>query len=244
MSTLFRGGSVFDGLRHRPGYALLVDDAKVVAVLSPASLERLDPHDHEVVDLAGGLVSPGFTDAHCHPIQGGLERMQCDLTGGSTREEYVATVARLRRRLRRSVDHRRRLGDGGIPGRHSARGRPRRGAWPTVRCCCHNRDHHGAWANSRALELAGHHRRDPRPAGRPHRAARRTAAPRAPCTRVRWTSSPRCCLALAGGVRRRAGRGPGSPLRAGRDGLAGRDRRRLRRDGRHRLDLPRRDREW
>src|SRR6195952_1843445 len=92
MSTLFRGGSVLHGLRPRPGYALLVDDGKVVAVLSPASLDRLDPGDHEVVALAGGLVSPGFTDAHCHPIQGGLERMQCDLTGGSTREEYVALV--------------------------------------------------------------------------------------------------------------------------------------------------------
>ena len=32
-----------------------------------------------------------------------------------------------------------------------------------------NRDGHDAWVNSRALELAGHHRRHPRPPRRPHR---------------------------------------------------------------------------
>jgi predicted amidohydrolase YtcJ len=154
MSTLFRGGSVFDGLRHRPGYALLVDDGKVVAVLSPTSLDRLDPGDHEVVDLAGGLVSPGFTDAHCHPIQGGLERMQCDLTGGSTREEYVALV----RDYAAGFDGPWITGGGwmmaafpgGVPSAADLDS-----VVPDRPVLLHNRDHHGAWANSRALELAG-----------------------------------------------------------------------------------------
>src|SRR5512143_2944952 len=95
MATLFTGGSVFDGHRHLPGHGLLVDGQTVVAVLDPGELETLlhdDHDDHDIVDLAGGLVSPGFTDAHCHPIQGGLERMQCDLTDGGTREEYLALV--------------------------------------------------------------------------------------------------------------------------------------------------------
>src|ERR1700712_4056892 len=154
MSTLFRGGSVFDGLRHRAGYALLVDDAKVVAVLSPASQERLDPHDHEVVELGGGLLSPGFTDAHCHPIQGGLERMQCDLTGGSTRDEYVAMV----RDYAAGYDGEWITGGGwmmaAFPG-----GLPSAADLDSVvpdrPVLLHNRDHHGPWANPRALELAG-----------------------------------------------------------------------------------------
>src|ERR1700750_2627975 len=91
MATLFTGGSVFDGRRHLPGHGLLVDAGNVAAVLDPDELGRLGD-GHDVVDLAGGLVSPGFTDAHCHPIQGGLERMQCDLTDGATREDYVAMV--------------------------------------------------------------------------------------------------------------------------------------------------------
>ena len=91
MTTLFTGGSVFDGHRHLPDHGLLVDDGNVAGVLSPDELERYDGEaDH--VDLAGGLVSPGFTDAHCHPIQGGLERTQCDLTDGGTRDAYLALV--------------------------------------------------------------------------------------------------------------------------------------------------------
>src|SRR3954464_13899249 len=93
MATLFTGGSVFDGYRHLPAHGLLVDDAKVVAVLDPDGLDTLDRGDHEVVDLDGGLVSPGFTDAHCHPIQGGLEMTRCDLSHGSTRDDYLRLVA-------------------------------------------------------------------------------------------------------------------------------------------------------
>ncbi|HEY2878358.1 amidohydrolase [Nocardioides sp.] len=153
MPTLFTGGSVFDGHRHLPDHGLLVDDGKVVAVLRPPSLEALD-QPADVVDLAGGLVSPGFTDAHCHPIQGGLERMQCDLTDGSTREEYIAMVRAYA------------AGFGGpwitgggwalaaFPG-----GTPSAADLDAVVAdrpvLLHNRDHHGAWANSRSLELAG-----------------------------------------------------------------------------------------
>ena len=126
----------------------------MVAALDPGGLDKLDPHDHEVVDVAGGLVSPGFTDAHCHPIQGGLERRQCDLTDGRTREEYVAMVARY------AAEH-----DGPwIAGGGWAMA-PFPGGTPSAAdldavvadrpVLLHNRDHHGAWANSRALELAG-----------------------------------------------------------------------------------------
>lgn len=45
-----------------------------------------------MVDLNGGLVAPGFVDAYVHPVQGGLERTRCDLSGAHTREEYLATV--------------------------------------------------------------------------------------------------------------------------------------------------------
>ena len=50
------------------------------------------PSVDRVVDLAGGLVAPGFVDAHVHPIQGGLERIRCDLSELHTREEYLAAV--------------------------------------------------------------------------------------------------------------------------------------------------------
>jgi predicted amidohydrolase YtcJ len=154
MATLFTGGSVFDGHRHLPGHGLLVDDGKVVGVVDPDGLDRLDRREHEVVDLAGGLVSPGFTDAHCHPIQGGLERMQCDLTDGSTRDDYLAMV-------RAYADHHDGpwITGGGWQMAAFPGGTPSAADLDTVvsdrPALLHNRDHHGSWANSRALELAG-----------------------------------------------------------------------------------------
>jgi predicted amidohydrolase YtcJ len=154
MATLFRGGSVFDGRRHLPGHALLVDDGKVAAVLDPRGLDALEPGHHEVVDLAGGLVSPGFTDAHCHPIQGGLERMQCDLTDGRTRDDYLAMVREYADRHDGPW-----ITGGGWAMAPFPGGTPSAddldAVVPDRPALLYNRDHHGAWANSRALELAG-----------------------------------------------------------------------------------------
>jgi predicted amidohydrolase YtcJ len=154
MSTLFTGGSVFDGHRHLPGHGVLVDDGDVAAVLDPQELDTLDRREHDVVDLAGGLVSPGFTDAHCHPIQGGLERMQCDLTEGRTREEYLAMVREYAGRYDGPW-----IAGGGWAMAAFPGGTPTAADLDTVvadrPALLHNRDHHGAWANSRALELAG-----------------------------------------------------------------------------------------
>jgi predicted amidohydrolase YtcJ len=154
MGTLFTAGSVFDGLRHLPRHGLLVEDGDVVTVLDPGGLDRLDPRDHEVVDLAGGLVSPGFTDAHAHPIQGGLERRQCDLTEGTTREDYLALVRDYAGRHDGPW-----ISGGGWAMAAFPAGTPAATeldtAVPDRPAVLHNRDHHGAWANSRALELAG-----------------------------------------------------------------------------------------
>jgi predicted amidohydrolase YtcJ len=164
MTTLFTGGSVFDGHRHLPEHSLLVDEGKVAGVLSPDDLAELDrPAGLDVVDLAGGLVSPGFTDAHCHPIQGGLERMQCDLTDGTTREDYLALV----RDYAARYDGQWITGGGwamaAFPG-----GTPSAAdldaVVPDRPVFLPNRDHHGAWVNSRALELAGMTAETPDPA--------------------------------------------------------------------------------
>jgi predicted amidohydrolase YtcJ len=155
MSTLFTGGSVFDGHRHLPGHDVLVDDGVVVSMGPTGSVAQHDGvGDADVVDVAGGLVSPGFTDAHCHPIQGGLERTQCDLTAGTTREEYLALVAEYAAAYRGPW-----VAGGGWAMAAFPGGTPSAADLDTVvpdrPAILHNRDHHGAWVNSRALELAG-----------------------------------------------------------------------------------------
>ncbi len=144
------GARLFDGLRYRGDVGpVLVEGDHISAVGAPV------PRGAEVVEADGGLLSPGFTDAHVHAVQGGLERTRCDLSELGTREDYLAAVAAY------AEAHPERpwvLGGGWAMAAFP-------GGTPTAadldRVCpdrpvfLPNRDHHGAWVNSRALELAG-----------------------------------------------------------------------------------------
>ena len=158
---LLTGGSVFDGERALGTASVLLEDGRVAAV-GEVPPERAA--GAEVVDVAGGLVAPGFVDAHVHPIQGGLERLRCDLTAWATREDYLAAIGRY------AAEHPELpwiVGGGwampAFPG-----GTPLAAdldaVVPDRPVYLPNRDHHGAWVNSRALELAGLDRDTPDPA--------------------------------------------------------------------------------
>jgi predicted amidohydrolase YtcJ len=161
-SVAFHGGSVFDGRRHRPGDGVVVVDGRIVQVAPDAELDV--PAGAEVVDLRGGLLLPGFQDAHAHPVQGGLERMRCDLSDIETREGYLAAV----RAYAEASPDRSWIGGGGWSMSVFGPGGPTAAELDTVvpdrPVFLPNRDHHGAWVNSRALELAGIDRRTPDPA--------------------------------------------------------------------------------
>ena len=78
--TVFRNGSLFDGHRYRgPVGAVLIEDGVIAAVITADDVEEV-PAGAVDVDLGGGLLAPGFVDAHVHVVQGGLERIRCDLT--------------------------------------------------------------------------------------------------------------------------------------------------------------------
>ena len=117
-----------------------------------------------VHDAGSGLLVPGFIDAHVHPVQGGLERMRCDLTEGRTSDDYLRTIDAY---AREHPDRAWVLGGGwrleAFPG-----GSPTAAALDTVvgdrPVFLPNRDHHGAWVNTAALRLAGIDERTPDPA--------------------------------------------------------------------------------
>ena len=67
-----------------PDGVVVVRDGTILAVGGPETRELAGP-GAATVDLQGGLLVPGFTDAHAHPIQGGIERRTCDLTGRRAR---------------------------------------------------------------------------------------------------------------------------------------------------------------
>ncbi|QLQ09451.1 MAG: amidohydrolase [Nocardioidaceae bacterium] len=156
---LFAGGTVFDGHRYRGALDVRTDGDRIVEVG-----RGLDHRGEDVIDCAGRLLAPGFIDAHVHLIQGGLERRRCDLSGFSTREDYLRIIADYARAN---------PGLGWIlGGGWSMTAFP--GGTPTAAdldrivpdrpVFLPNRDHHGAWVNSRALELAGIDRNSPDPA--------------------------------------------------------------------------------
>ncbi|MFJ3235304.1 amidohydrolase [Streptomyces sp. NPDC086787] len=159
---LFTGGPVLTP-EGRTASAVAVAGNRIAAVGHDELGELAGPRT-EVVDLAGRLLVPGFQDAHVHPVPAGLELTQCDLTGARTAEETLDAVRAY------AAAHPERewiLGggwsmeafEGGIPTRELLDA-----LVPDRPVYLPNRDHHGAWVNSRALELAGITRGTPDPA--------------------------------------------------------------------------------
>ncbi|MEO5919225.1 MAG: amidohydrolase [Candidatus Limnocylindrales bacterium] len=119
-----------------------------------AVLDRRGPRTR-VVDLRGRSVVPGFTDAHVHPVSAGLRHIECNLDRFSTESQILdAIVAYARANPERPWI----AGDGWsmetFPGGIARRETLDR-IVPDRPVILYTRDGHGAWVNSRALELAG-----------------------------------------------------------------------------------------
>ena len=162
--VVFRGGAVYTVDPPRTwAQAVAVKGERIVSVGTDESVAELIGLKTEVHDLHGRMLLPGFQDAHVHPPSGGLETLECNLNEAYTREGYERIVADY------ASEH---------PDVEWIRG----GGWsmdsfpggtPTKQILDRivpdrpvylpNRDGHGAWVNSRALELAGITRETPDP---------------------------------------------------------------------------------
>lgn len=144
--------------------AVAVTGDRITAVGRAEDVANLIGPGTEVVDLAGRLLMPGFQDAHVHPVPAGLELTQCDLTGTKTAEDTLAAV----RAYAIAHPDREWITGGGWSMEAFDGGTPTRDLLdaivPDRPVYLPNRDHHGAWANSRALSLAGITRDTPDPA--------------------------------------------------------------------------------
>ena len=151
---VFHGGAIFDGFRFLPaGTAVRVSGGKISYVGPAAGAGDLD--GGEPIDLNGGTLLPGFIDAHVHPVFAGDRLRRCDLSGARTAAEYQAIIATF---AAANPDAPWITGGGwymeAFPG-----GMPTKDLLDAVvsdrPVFLPNRDGHGAWVNSRALELAG-----------------------------------------------------------------------------------------
>ncbi len=165
---LFTNGVVYRGRGAPEPLQVAVRDGVIVAV--DADLSAWRGPDTEVVDLAGGMLHPGFVDAHIHPIQGGLERLSCDLSEGASLDDYARIITDYARaNPPRGCDAARAwITGGGWAMSVFAGGTPSAAELDAIEAIrpvfLYNRDHHGAWANSAALALAGITAETPDPA--------------------------------------------------------------------------------
>lgn len=153
---ILTGGAVYtmDAARSW-AEAVAVSDGRIIARGSAAAVSELRGPDTVVLDCRNRLVLPAFQDAHVHALWGGLSRRSCDLHHLSGKSEYLAAV-------RAYADEHPELewidGDGWSMEAFPS-GTPHRMSLDEVvsdrPVFLTNRDGHGAWANSKALELAG-----------------------------------------------------------------------------------------
>lgn len=151
---------------RRTAEAVAVRAGRIVKVGDAADIEPFVGPRTRRIDLAGRTLLPSFQDAHVHPVMAGINLTRCPLHDlPAQASTYLATIqgyAQAHPELPWIV------GDGwymeAFPG-----GTPTRQALdaivPDRPAYFVNRDGHGAWVNSRALEVAGIDRTTTDPAG-------------------------------------------------------------------------------
>jgi predicted amidohydrolase YtcJ len=161
---ILRGGSVYTAdAVGRHADAVAVRNGRILAVGFDGDVGELRGRGTRVVDVRGGLVLPGFQDAHCHPPTGGLSMVQADLHGALTADDYVAII---RRWADDNPDAAWIVGDGWFMDAFEGGNPPKElldAAVPDRPVYAESRDGHSIWTNSRALAIAGITRDTPDP---------------------------------------------------------------------------------
>lgn len=144
--------------------AIAVSNGRIVAVGSDADVAKWRGAKTTIVDAAGKVVLPGFTDTHVHFLEGALSLLRVNLEGAKD-------VADIQRRLRAyAASH---PGNGWIQGRgwnygmFGSKALPDKSSldqiFPDRPVFLEGYDGHTTWANSVALRKAGITRDTPDP---------------------------------------------------------------------------------
>jgi hypothetical protein len=151
-----------DTVRRWAG-AIAVRGDRIAAVGTEEQVRALAGPSTQVLHAPGKLVVPGFQDSHCHPPFAGRNRMHLALNDLQGREAYLAAIAEY---AAARPDEPWIIG-GGWAMEYFPGGTPDKADLdaivPDRPVFLFNRDVHGAWANSRALQLAGIDARTPDP---------------------------------------------------------------------------------
>ncbi len=141
--------------------AVAVRQGRIAAIGTAREIRGWIGPGTEVVDIEDGLILPGFRDAHIHPILGGMNLVECNLTGLVDLEACLAQIVGY---ARANQDQNFIRGGGWLP--DLAPRREHLDAMVQDRpALLKSIDGHNAWVNTRALELAGITRDTPNPPG-------------------------------------------------------------------------------
>ena len=154
---LLRGGRVHGA----PGADSVAISGDTIEAVGP--WKELRGLGGEVIEVPGGLILPGFQDAHIHVAEGGRFLSLCDLHDLSGLDAYLQAVVGYGRRH----PDRPWIEGGGwtmsdFPGGTPDAG-PLDAAVPDRPVFLESRDGHDAWVNTRALQAAGIDRGTPDP---------------------------------------------------------------------------------
>jgi predicted amidohydrolase YtcJ len=153
---LLQNGAIYTGgPRAVWAEALAIGGGRILAAGKRYDVQAYAGSETEVIDLGKRMALPGFFDAHIHPIDGGVGLIRCDLTGLDNLGAYkrrILEYAALR------PEQKAILGGGWSYSSFSAEGPHRRDLDELVTdrpVFLTAIDGHSAWANSKALALAG-----------------------------------------------------------------------------------------
>jgi predicted amidohydrolase YtcJ len=93
-TLLIVNARVWTGDPRRPwADAVAVRGDRIAVVGSSAEVRKLADRSARVIDAAGGMLVPGFIDAHIHFLVGGASLSSVQLRDAATRDEFVARMA-------------------------------------------------------------------------------------------------------------------------------------------------------
>ena len=156
ITTAFVGGSIFSQALGAPSRAAVaVRDGRIAAIGTDEQIRELIDSSTEVIDISGRLLSPSFQDSHAHPLLAGVNMLLCDVHGCESAEETIEKV----RTYAESHPEVAWINGGGWHMGDFPNGTPTRqmldSIVPDRPVYLNNRDGHGAWVNTKALEIAG-----------------------------------------------------------------------------------------
>lgn len=161
---VLRNGKIYT--LQNPGHrvkALAVKGERIVFVGSKRKARKWVGPQTRILDLEGRTVMPGLTDAHVHPVSGGLSLSECDLTGVENIDSMLAMLALFAKKHPEKAWIRgENMWLAAFPG-----GNPNKALLDRIisdrPVFVSSADGHNAWVNSKALALGGIDRITPDP---------------------------------------------------------------------------------